>query len=165
MIETYQHLLLNEFTARKLRRKSYSIRAFARDLDLSPSYLSLLIKGKRVLDVSRAFSICERLLWNRCQTKMFTLLVQQANARSDYERRALSDEIDEQRKCIHRFEIPLEGVLDQVRGFKEFKAKILPLLKEENILNPFLKDIVITIQHRKTPKAALSQTAAVVTCQ
>ena len=45
----YRELLFNEFSQRKLRSKSYSLRAFARDLGINKTSLSEVLAGKRTL--------------------------------------------------------------------------------------------------------------------
>lgn len=51
--------LNNEFTLRKQRRPYYSLRAFARDLSVSPSTLSELLKSKTGLSETRARKVGE----------------------------------------------------------------------------------------------------------
>lgn len=53
--------LKNEFEARLKRRPHYSLRAFARDLDLSPSTLSDYLKGKMGLSRERVYHLSKKL--------------------------------------------------------------------------------------------------------
>lgn len=57
----YRNLLIEHFEAAKIRRKNYSLRAFARDLDLSPAQLSRLLRAKQHLSLSSARKIAEKL--------------------------------------------------------------------------------------------------------
>ncbi len=50
-----------EFRARKKRNGSYSIRAFARDLGLSPSHLSEFLSGKSKLSHDKAENLADKL--------------------------------------------------------------------------------------------------------
>lgn len=54
-------LLLKELTARKNRNPSYSLRAFARDLGVSPAALSQYLARKRELSKRNRQSVIERL--------------------------------------------------------------------------------------------------------
>lgn len=54
-------LLLKELTARKNRNPSYSLRAFARDLGVSPAALSQYLARKRELSKKNRESIIERM--------------------------------------------------------------------------------------------------------
>jgi len=42
------NILANELGRRRTHNQNYSLRAFARDLEIDPSYLSKLIQGKRI---------------------------------------------------------------------------------------------------------------------
>lgn len=49
------------FEHRREKNGSYSLRAFARDIDLSPSFLSLFLNGKKNLSLNSAYRIGRRL--------------------------------------------------------------------------------------------------------
>lgn len=55
-------LLKEEFNKKKLLNNCYSLRAFARDIDLSPAYLSLILNGKSSVSKSKAAHIINKLL-------------------------------------------------------------------------------------------------------
>lgn len=56
-----RHYLKSEFEARSRRRPHYSLRAFARDLELSPSSLSEYFNGKLTFSEERVISVCKKL--------------------------------------------------------------------------------------------------------
>lgn len=56
-----RQLLKRELKRRVLGNPSYSLRAFARSLHISRSFLSLLLKGERSVSNSMLFKIAERL--------------------------------------------------------------------------------------------------------
>jgi uncharacterized protein (TIGR02147 family) len=60
-IKEYQRFLLQELTSRKSRNQSYSIRAFARDLNVSVTALSEVLSGKRDLSRKNALKVADRL--------------------------------------------------------------------------------------------------------
>ncbi len=69
-------MLKQEFLDRKQRRSSYSERAFARDLKVSPGYISLLFRGHRSLSPAKGVQIAQRLGWSEEKTNHFVSLIQ-----------------------------------------------------------------------------------------
>jgi uncharacterized protein (TIGR02147 family) len=57
----HHQLLKNSYLARAGRNPSYSLRAFARDLQLSPSHLSRILNCKKKLSLRRAIEIANLL--------------------------------------------------------------------------------------------------------
>ncbi len=55
------NLLRLELERRKLRNAAYSVRAFARDLDLSVAFLSQILAGHRNLSEKRAHQVSLKL--------------------------------------------------------------------------------------------------------
>ncbi len=60
----YQSILKAEFESRRARNASYSLRAFSRQLAISPAQLSQLISGRRPLTRKTATKIAERLSYS-----------------------------------------------------------------------------------------------------
>jgi transcriptional regulator with XRE-family HTH domain len=54
-------LLLKEFDQRKLKNSRYSLRAYARDLGVDSSFLSKVLRGKRILGYKVAEDMRKRL--------------------------------------------------------------------------------------------------------
>jgi len=75
-------LLKQEFLDRRHRRPAYSERAFARDLDVSPGYVSLLFRGLRTLSPGKAMEISQRLGWSEEKTREFVAGVQEHNLKA-----------------------------------------------------------------------------------
>lgn len=63
--------LLNEFNRRKSKNPSFSLRAFAKYLRLSPSRLSELLSSKRTLTKTTALQIADRLEFSPLQKEKF----------------------------------------------------------------------------------------------
>lgn len=59
--KTHRTLLLDEFASRKGRNPRYSLRAFARDVGISPTSLSQVLSEKRKLSKKNILRIAERL--------------------------------------------------------------------------------------------------------
>lgn len=78
----YRHFILNEFEKRKIKNPSYSMTAFARDLELKQPTLSRLLNGKIGLSEKNALNIAKRLALTHEETQIFLLLVQSTHSRS-----------------------------------------------------------------------------------
>jgi uncharacterized protein (TIGR02147 family) len=59
--QDHRHYLQFEFEARKKRRPQYSLRAFARDMEVSPSSLSEFLTGKLIFSEERILQVAKRL--------------------------------------------------------------------------------------------------------
>jgi uncharacterized protein (TIGR02147 family) len=82
----YQDILKQALAKRCERNPRYSLRAFARDLDVSPSYLCEIMKGKHKLTRQVARTIATRLLLDASTRSRFDSLVGLANATDSNER-------------------------------------------------------------------------------
>lgn len=60
-INDYRTILKNELEDRKSKNESYSLRAFAKFLELSPSCLSEIFSGKRHLPMNKVNAVTEKL--------------------------------------------------------------------------------------------------------
>jgi uncharacterized protein (TIGR02147 family) len=89
-IVDYRQILKHELEARCDQNPRYSLRAFARDLDLAPSRLSELLSGKQGLSRAAAQRICAALNFSKEETDRFCDLVDSLHARSEADRVAAS---------------------------------------------------------------------------
>ena len=80
--ENYRHYIQGEFENRRLRNPSYSLRAFARDLAVSPSRLSEAINGKRGISNELAQKIITALNLEGIDEDIFLLSVEAEHSRS-----------------------------------------------------------------------------------
>lgn len=80
-VPVHIEILRREFRDRVSRQKRYSLRAFARDLDLSPAFLSLVLNMKKGISETRAEELAKRLNIPRREAKLFVLSVLSAHAR------------------------------------------------------------------------------------
>lgn len=71
-----------ELTARKKRSPHYSMRAFARDLNLSPSTVSDLMKHKLGLSPARAKEVAKKLKLGDTHAEHFVILMEASFSRS-----------------------------------------------------------------------------------
>ena len=78
----YRLIIRDQFNYRCKANPRYSLRAFARDLNISCARLSLILNGKRGLSVAAAQKIAVKLSFSESETSMFCDLVQSKHARS-----------------------------------------------------------------------------------
>lgn len=79
---TYRTILADEMNFRMKENSSYSLRAFARDIGISPSQLSDIFKGKTGLSSKKALSIAQGLGLSKNETDLFKALVEVEHGRS-----------------------------------------------------------------------------------
>jgi uncharacterized protein (TIGR02147 family) len=92
-------LLGTEFSRRKLRNTSYSLRAFARDLHLSPSRLSEVMSGKEGLSEKTVDGIAATLSKKPLERKFIKDLVLSEFSRNEKVREAARERVEETRKA------------------------------------------------------------------
>jgi len=68
--------LAEEFNRRQQRNKHYSLRAFARDIGVSPPFLSQFLSGKRGLSLEKAKVILEKIEWGDEKKDFFYSLIE-----------------------------------------------------------------------------------------
>lgn len=91
METTVKNLLLQEYTQRQARNSAYSLRAFARDLDLGVTSLSDVLAGKRNLSKTNLTKVMARLTVSPMEQEML-LRSQKGGTGRDEEERQLLDE-------------------------------------------------------------------------
>ncbi|MEC9283130.1 MAG: TIGR02147 family protein [Bdellovibrionota bacterium] len=82
MKQHYIQMLKLELESRKQTNSSYSMRAFARDLDMPAPHLSMLLSSKKGLSTARAEQILRKLNWSEEDKQLFTQLVESCHSRS-----------------------------------------------------------------------------------
>ena len=90
----YLDILKKEFDARKRANKSYSLRAFARDLELSPSRLSEVLSNKSGLSEQSAERIARKIKLSPSEAKLFIELVNKKHGRSSKTRQEAEEYIE-----------------------------------------------------------------------
>lgn len=78
----YRFVLREELSARCEKNARYSLRAFARDLDMASSRLSEVLNGRYGLSQGAAQKIAKQIGWNDSETAMFCDLVESEHARA-----------------------------------------------------------------------------------
>lgn len=121
----YRDYLRSELAARAGRNARYSMRAFARDLGLSPQMLSFVLNGKKGISSQTAARLVERLEMDPSQANFFLDLVSLAHATHPQARKLAQHRVDE-RLAIQGGFRPLD--LDLFRAISDWHhAAILEL--------------------------------------
>lgn len=90
----YRLILKNSLFNRNMNNPSYSLRAFARDVDSSPSFLSDVMKGKKDFSIEKAQSIFSKLGYENEELEYIEKLVMyQTNASYTIEKEKASEYI------------------------------------------------------------------------
>lgn len=82
MEPNYREILKKELSRRTERNSFYSLRAFARDLEVSPSRLSEAINGVRGISLDFAKKVCLKIGLDKQWTEIFLTSVSATHARS-----------------------------------------------------------------------------------
>lgn len=61
----YRFFLMQELETRKGKNKSYSLRAFSRNIGVTPSFMSQILNGKRVLSLKSAATLVQKMGWSQ----------------------------------------------------------------------------------------------------
>lgn len=109
----YRQILKQHFETRRAKNNRYSQRAFARDLELSPGYLTQVLKGDRNLSVEKAAKIVKQLKFGNAEMEIFLEAVQLAN-RSTPSFRAF---LENKSKSLVRMFTPKHAYLNE-RNFR-----------------------------------------------
>lgn len=78
----YIQMLKAELNSRKQLNSAYSLRAFARDLEISAPQLSMILSGKKGLSKAKAVSLAQHLSWTQQDRDIFIDLVDASHSRS-----------------------------------------------------------------------------------
>ncbi len=113
-----------EFSRRKLRNETYSLRAFARDLEVSPSRLSEILSGKHGLSEKTADKIAENLRLKPRDRQFWRDLILSESARNEKVRELAKVRLDAARNANSHVQIKE----DQFRVISDwYHAAILEL--------------------------------------
>lgn len=91
----YQKFLRECFDSRRARNPSYSLRAFARDLEVHSSKLSQYLNGTCGISAQRAKELAERLNLNKSETELFVLSAEAAHSRFTETRKLAAKKMEE----------------------------------------------------------------------
>jgi uncharacterized protein (TIGR02147 family) len=99
----YRQYLKAELNTRSEKNASYSLRAFARDLDFLPQVLSLVLNGKKGISVEKAALISEKLSHDIAEASYFQDLVTLAHSKNQQAQKISEFRINQQRQKQNEF--------------------------------------------------------------
>lgn len=151
----YREILQSVFAARVDRNKHYSLRAFARDLDVSPALLSEVFKGRKGLSPARAQSIAEACGFGRPLSRYFSDLVAESHGRSAEQRSLATLRIRRSRKAHGYNEISDDtfAIIADWYHFAILEAVLIPAFSTASVPK-MAKALGIS---EKTTKAAIDR--------
>lgn len=92
--EDFRVTLREELADRQLKNPQFSMRSFARLLDLSPSTMSEVLSGKMLLSMSTAKSIAKRLQLSSLKQELFCAQVALSRSKGETEKKTTRDKIN-----------------------------------------------------------------------
>ncbi len=107
-ILNYRDLLKIELADRIAANPSYSLRAMAKKIGISPSMLSALLAGKKKISVERAFEIGKKLKFDKKKNAYFVGLVQLDRAKSPEQKVELLEQLNLQIPQAQTFALHLD---------------------------------------------------------
>jgi uncharacterized protein (TIGR02147 family) len=90
----FRDILLQEYQKKRRHNPRYSARAFARDLNISPSSLSEIFSGKKGISSKLAKKICDILDFPPQTKEVFIISVQISQAKSSSRRQLLNQKLN-----------------------------------------------------------------------
>ncbi len=101
---TVASLLQSELEKRRETNKRYSMRAFARDLNISAGYLSHVLKEQKALGPDLAAILSKRLHWSAEESRFFVNLSRHKSSRSEIGRAMIEKDLRAQKKLRLHFD-------------------------------------------------------------
>jgi len=106
---SYRSFLKEKLASRISKNPSYTLRAMAKSLQITPSQLSEVNSGKKNLSLSRAVQVAERLGLNKKEKEYFMLLTQYEIAKGIETKEIFLDQINRfQKGTKKRYNIQLD---------------------------------------------------------
>lgn len=105
----YRDMLLQELEKRCRRNPQYSMRSFARDLSISPSRLSDVLKGRYGLSRVAAEQIAKKMEWEPLRRTYFCDLVASRHSRSDTQKKEAQKRLKRLYRDLHAQQLSLDA--------------------------------------------------------
>jgi uncharacterized protein (TIGR02147 family) len=100
--KNYRDILKDELERRCQHNPRYSLRAFARDLDLSPARVSEILQSKTGLSKERAIEVAKKLGFSASETEYFADLVESEHARSQVKKNLAKIRLNKHENKTHQ---------------------------------------------------------------
>ena len=82
----YKSILKDNFASRMTNNKNYSLRSYARDLSISPGFLSEILRGKKELRTTSAEKIFKYLGYDTNELRYIMNLILMNNSKDDHQK-------------------------------------------------------------------------------
>jgi uncharacterized protein (TIGR02147 family) len=113
---SYRSFLRSALSERMTQNSKFSLRAFARQLDLSPAILSQVLSGKRNFSQQTSFKVSHRLNLNSEQSDYFCLLIQYETEKMPELRANLQERINKIKfRYTNKASLPVDLELEQFK--------------------------------------------------
>jgi uncharacterized protein (TIGR02147 family) len=147
----YQTVMIDDFKRRKSQNPSYSMRSFARDLELSQSFLSQILSGKRKLSLEKAELVSQRLKLRGKKNQLFLKSVQ-ANISSNPKARELFlNQIKNLTESQIDFKLLSENIFDLISDWYYFAIiELSTLTTFKNLPTWISRRLNISVTEAKT---------------
>jgi uncharacterized protein (TIGR02147 family) len=124
---TYRNFLVDELKKRQTQDRNYSLRAFAKELNVRSSRLSEILSGKVGLSEERALHIAQSLKISDEETKIFVDLVQSTHGRGVVTKKLAAERLRQ------RFPEARQLQLDEIEVIADwYHSAMLELIKSDN---------------------------------
>lgn len=110
----YVELLGREYEKRRSKNSHYSLRSFARDIEIPPSLLSEVFNEKKGISLETAKAIISKLNFSDYEKKLFSLSVRAKHSRSKLEKTRANRELKEFLATKNREPLYTETYVDWV---------------------------------------------------
>lgn len=117
---TYQGLIKTEFENRISRNSHYSLRAYARDLGLTPQMLSAVLNGKKDLSVDSAIEVAGRLGFDPNKTQDLLDAVILAGCKTVQAKQVIHQRIEERHQASNGFKPLTVEMFKVISGWYHF---------------------------------------------
>ncbi|WP_413558003.1 hypothetical protein [Bdellovibrio sp. HCB209] len=97
---SYRDFLYEEFKKRRTKEPSYSLRGFARDLEMNPSRLSEIMNGKVGLSDVKGMELADRIGLTDKECEYFLDLIRAEHARSALAKKEAQERVREHQKTM-----------------------------------------------------------------
>lgn len=112
MIEHYTKVIKEELAARSLRNSRYSMRAFSRDLGISPARMSRILSGKAAPSQTTTKKIGEAIGFQEEKLTWFCALVEASHGRTQTSRKAAQEVLSRYENGVSTKNIIVENSLN-----------------------------------------------------
>lgn len=150
---SFQNILKDSFLKRKNANPQYSLRAFARDLDMEPAQLSRVFSGKQNISPQKAKVVSSQLFDTEIDCEYFVSLVEIATAKNEKELKAAGERAkrirEESQANISSDELShlsswLHLALLDLLAIRPFTPKHAPLMAK--LLGVTVQEIQLTLE-------------------